>query len=89
MYFEVEFQNPVDLIRASREARQQIFVDEQVNPLQSKYWFAIISEQGSCCMNSCTTEQAKMDLVLENIRRTGNLSEQVPEPVPATFAQVK
>lgn len=89
MYYEIEFENPVDLVRVSREMKQQLFVDEFVNPLQSKYWFAAISEHGLCVLNTCVCEAKDMDAVLANIKAINNPNEQVPEPICASFSQVK
>lgn len=84
-YYEIDFENVVDLVRVSREMKQQLFIDKFKSGVQSKLWFAAISEHGLCVLNSCTAGQEQIDAVLENIRKTQPQEQQVPEPIEATF----
>lgn len=82
-YYEIEFENVADLVRVSREMKQQLFVDK--GSVLSKLWFAAISEHGLCVLNTCYGKQEAIDAVLENIRKISKPEEQVPEPVEASF----
>lgn len=87
-YYEIDFDRVEDLIRVSRDMKQQLFVDRSVSAMTDKLWFASISEHGTAILNTCTAPSEK---IAEAIAKTKMLGPEqvVPEPIEASFSEVK
>jgi hypothetical protein len=83
-YFEIEFEDPADLIRAAKEGNTQIFVDEFVNINQCKYWF-VGSVTGVSYLYSCLAEPEEMNRILNS----QPLIDPFPKPIRASFSEVR
>lgn len=87
-YYEIDFDNVADLIKVSRDMKQQLFIDRSVSSLTDRLWFASISEHGTAILNTCTAPSAK---IVEEIVKAKLLGpeREVPQPIEASFSEVK
>lgn len=87
-YYEIDFDRVEDLIRVSRDMKQQLFIDKSVSTMTDRLWFASISEHGTAILNTCTASGEKIASAIAKTKALGP-EEAVPEPIEASFSEVK